>query len=370
VLSPSDRRHLSRLYLERVRPTGSPLIYYHLLTHLARHKDARAWAILERVRRVVRRRFGASFVVVNDFFSYRARGVALFQGWHQDGEFWLTADGSSAACSGLNLWILLDHRGMNRSFDVLDSTTARPLYSTLYAAARRGSNLRRVNRSAAAGIAAAAAAGDGVLNSVESLFGSSAPETNKRLLRPAVFERLSRVSGTGRRPWVNVPLEPGDALVLRQARRTLSSRSDPLQPLQPLQRTPRASPHRAPLPSAHAVGAHLAWRQHLLPQATAASRERSRDSNSDLPISPRISPDLAAATQTRPCSASIRAHPPRCCSLCTSSDSRRYALLASVPESRLYLGHVSPCPRGRWSCTGQTSRSPHRATGGWQSASR
>jgi len=115
VLSPSDRRHLSRLYLERVRPTGSPLIYYHLLTHLARHKDARAWAILERVRRVVRRRFGASFVVVNDFFSYRARGVALFQGWHQDGEFWLTADGSSAACSGLNLWILLDHRGMNRS---------------------------------------------------------------------------------------------------------------------------------------------------------------------------------------------------------------------------------------------------------------
>ena len=113
----ADREHLKRLYFEHVRgrspyPTGAPLhanahhgvlaspqvrgrspylTYYNLLVHLARgpttgtteRRDARVWSILETIERRIGAEFGPGFVLVNDFFSFRAPSVRMFQNWHQ-----------------------------------------------------------------------------------------------------------------------------------------------------------------------------------------------------------------------------------------------------------------------------------------------
>ena len=120
VLSEEDRQHLSRLYFDQVHGQ-SRRRYYNLLRHLGRAKgDDATWKILDNLHERVAAEFGDGFVIINDFFSYRSADERLFPSWHQDGEFWLADDGSGAsACRNFNLWILLDHRGMNYSFDLV-----------------------------------------------------------------------------------------------------------------------------------------------------------------------------------------------------------------------------------------------------------
>lgn len=208
VLSDDDRRYLARIYFERVRPSRSSLTYYNLLRHLGGRREERAWSIIGRIRAKVEAQFGAGFELVNDFYSYRAASSCLFVDWHQDGEFWLTADGHpTLSCTGFNLWIMLDHHRMNYSFDVIDTDRSRPLYAALYNAARvvRRSRPRSAN-----------ATGVVPFNTQNAVFGSSANQRCKGLLHPAALSRAARRSGVGPRPWINVPLAPGDALVLRQ----------------------------------------------------------------------------------------------------------------------------------------------------------
>lgn len=109
----ADREHLKRLYFENVRGrspylTDAPLhanahhgvlaspqvrgrsphlTYYNLLVHLARgtteRRDERVWGILEAIERRIADEFGPGFVLANDFFSFRAPSVRMFQNWHQ-----------------------------------------------------------------------------------------------------------------------------------------------------------------------------------------------------------------------------------------------------------------------------------------------
>lgn len=221
VLSDDDRLLLSRIYFERVRPSGSSLTYYHLLHHLGGRRDQRAWSAIGRIRAKVEAHFGEGFELVNDFYSYRSPTSRLFQDWHQDGEFWLTADGHpSLSCTGFNLWILLDHHRMNHSFDVIDTDHSRPLYAALYNAARVGRRSRPRTGNAT---------GPVPFNTQNAVFGSSANQRRKSLLHPAALSRTARRSGDSARPWINVPLAPGDALVLRQVEihRTDARRPEP-----------------------------------------------------------------------------------------------------------------------------------------------
>ena len=120
VLSEEDRQHLSRLYFDQVHGQ-SRRRYFNLLRLLGRAKgDDATWKVLDKLHERVAAEFGDGFVIINDFFSYRSANERLFPSWHQDGEFWLADDGSGPfACRNFNLWILLDHRGMNYSFDLV-----------------------------------------------------------------------------------------------------------------------------------------------------------------------------------------------------------------------------------------------------------
>ena len=221
VLSIDEREYLSRLYFHVLRPASRRqpgLTYFRLLSHLARTKDEQAWAILRRLQRTIRSMFGQEFELVNDFFSFRSPTSRMFQDWHQDGEFWLTANGEPAfSCSGFNLWILLDHRRMNYSFDVIDTGRYMPMYMALYRAARVARRARNASDHAT------------LLNTPDAVFGSSANQKRKALLHPLSLARIARRSGAGRKPWVNIPLEAGDALILRQVEihRTDARQPDP-----------------------------------------------------------------------------------------------------------------------------------------------
>lgn len=123
VLSAADRQHLTQLYFAQDHGQ-SHRRYYHLLHHLGRAKgDDATWRILDEVRERIATELGEGFVIINDFYSYRSASRRLFPTWHQDGEFWLADDGSGGsehACRNFNLWILLDHRDMNYSFDLVE----------------------------------------------------------------------------------------------------------------------------------------------------------------------------------------------------------------------------------------------------------
>lgn len=194
VLDEAERAHLARVFFERVRGR-SALTYFNLLSHLAAEpEDSRGWRAVEAVTERIARELGEGYTLINDFFSFRADGERLFPTWHQDGEFWLGDDGASpGACGGFNLWILLDHRNMSYSFDVLELERNEWLYAELYA----------------------------------RQYGLPDPRLAppRPLFKPAEFARLSRGRGLRglagraerRQPVVtNVPLEAGDALLLRQ----------------------------------------------------------------------------------------------------------------------------------------------------------
>ena len=92
--------------------------------------------------------------MVNDFFSFRSAAPSdvLFPQWHQDYEFWLTGDDCAA---NFNVWVLLDHRDLNHSFDVYEVERNRWLYDRLHAKAgdgggqTHGAQTHGANRSAA-----------------------------------------------------------------------------------------------------------------------------------------------------------------------------------------------------------------------------
>ncbi|KAJ1631105.1 hypothetical protein T492DRAFT_67365 [Pavlovales sp. CCMP2436] len=198
VLDDGERAHLTKFFFERVRGGRSSLTYYHLLRHLASEQDEAGWRIVQRVAERVRVELGEGFTLLNDFFSLRTPGLRLFPSWHQDGEFWIGDDGSSAdACTGFNLWILLDHVGMNYSFDVLEVERNAWAYDDLYA--------RQYGLS------------DGRLAPPRPLFSPGEFATLSRkgsnslrgFFKPGE-QRVSRLEST------NVPLESGDALLLRQ----------------------------------------------------------------------------------------------------------------------------------------------------------
>ena len=204
VLSdPEDRAHLSRIYFERVLPRHDSPTYYNLLHHLAVNRaDERAWSAIEKVRGVVHESFGPQFDIINDFYSFRSQRKQIFPNWHQDIEFWLTGP----SCDGFNIWVLLDHHRMNYSFDIYDVEANRELYDGLYAQHR----------------------GHG--RDQPPLYNTTRP-----LFSPSEYVRRSPTSGgfvagplhgdkrSGQRrervthgAYGQVPLEAGDALIVRQ----------------------------------------------------------------------------------------------------------------------------------------------------------
>jgi hypothetical protein len=197
VLDEEERAYLASIYFEQVHGRNE-YTYYNFLYHLAREAaaDGIGWRALSKISARIRAEFGEGFVPVTDFFSYRRSGVRLFPSWHQDGEFWLADDGTSeGSCGGFNLWILLDHREMPYSFDVLDTAANGWMYDGLY----------------------------------ERQYGQPHHNTTapKALFRPDEFTSLSKQDPHTLRGFMapgetraarasNVPLESGDALVLRQ----------------------------------------------------------------------------------------------------------------------------------------------------------
>lgn len=201
VLSdPADRAHLTRIFFEKVRGQ-SPTTYYNLLMYLARDRaDERVWRILAKLEQRIEADFGPGFVLANDFYSYRSPNVRMFGNWHQDGEFWLTADPQlpTTSCTGFNLWVLLDHHRMNYSFDVLDAHHSMPFYNACYAS-RFGNRARN-------------------LTSPGPLFSPSESMSRSQTGILGWLPPSARGAFRGRstpRP-ANVPLESGDALVLKQ----------------------------------------------------------------------------------------------------------------------------------------------------------
>ena len=148
---------------------------------------------LARVQSRISAEFGGRFIIVSDFYSWRTQGVVPFQRWHQDGAFWTT----ESCGSGFNLWLVLaSGGGHNHSFDVIRNDGANRLwYQRLHRHLARGlggGNLSAVlqlpKRIAALGPGAAGGAAGSSLTTA----GTREPEVS------------------------NLPLEAGEALVLRQ----------------------------------------------------------------------------------------------------------------------------------------------------------
>lgn len=194
LIAPDDARHLADFYYGSARWRTNESVYYHLLeAGLAGRLGGGALSALRRIKARVAEAFGPQFVLMSDFFSHRSPAVGrVFPDWHQDYAFWLTG----GRCTGFNLWILLDQRGMNRSFDIYEVSRARALYREVY---------RRANASAAA-----CAARRGRL-----------PHGGRRVCSlPGAGTYLNRHGRgdtlLGSQAISNVPLRVGDALVLRQ----------------------------------------------------------------------------------------------------------------------------------------------------------
>lgn len=232
---PADRQHLTRIYFERVHAGKSPYVYYNLLQHLASSQaDERTWTVLRKVRARVAEVFGDGFDIINDFYSFRSQSKRIFQNWHQDIEFWLTG----ASCSGFNLWVLLDHERMNYSFDVYDVHANRDNYDKLYTSRFGSANLTTTRplfspaeferRSQHGGSFAfetrmplrrARPTARGAAANAHSHRGRSAASVAGHAARPGSAGHAARRSSaalpsTAR--YTNVPLEVGDALVVRQ----------------------------------------------------------------------------------------------------------------------------------------------------------
>ena len=215
LLSTGEARAMTAFYHQHIHPrmsSDSSNIYGHLLEAGLRGAPGSelAFGALNNVwlRTAKRLGIGASdFVVAADFFSVRSPSRSrLFAEWHQDYAFWMTG----ARCTGFNLWILLDHRHMNHSFDVYDVQHVPQLYKRVYESAERAARACPHSKERCdAGHAGAAA----FLNSRP--IPSSSSNSQDTAADLVLDER--QVS--------NVPLGVGDALVLKQLE---IHRTDPL----------------------------------------------------------------------------------------------------------------------------------------------
>lgn len=193
VLPTEDAKHLSRIYFDRVKRRGNSaagsLRYYallHFLGHAAEVEFKSTMNILQKIQARISLEFGSNHVMINDFFSYRTDDNRMFPDLHQDYDFWVTS-----RCTGFNLWLLLDHRALNTSFDVWDIQHNQDMYQKLYSR----HDLRRVSKNA------------------RNRTGGAVAH-----LEASAFRELKERGAVGGIPAtkVNIPLAPGDALVLRQ----------------------------------------------------------------------------------------------------------------------------------------------------------
>lgn len=219
VLTPAEAQRLARLYFEKIR--GSFVLRYYGLLHHLGHAEVGEFeevrAIVAKVQIRIAREFGANFVMVNDFFSFRDDKNRMFPDLHQDYDFWVHAK----RCSGFNLWIMLDHHRTNYSFDVYDVQHNRAMYRRLYerastpgggAAKRSGlGNTRSQQRSGSNSIGSSSHDDDHALRNNHTAGG--VPH-----LEASAFRELRERGAVGgvTATRVNVPLARGDALILRQ----------------------------------------------------------------------------------------------------------------------------------------------------------
>ena len=208
LLTAGEARAMAGFYRRQIHPRmskdtfreGSRSIYGHLLeSGLKREPGSdHAFDLLDRLwlRMADRLKVDSrKFVIAADFFSFRSPdSTRIFPDWHQDYAFWWTG----ARCTGFNLWVLLDHRSMNHSFDVYDVEQNPQLYEQAY---------ERANRRAK-----------------RSLPGAGAYLSNRPVPSNDPRERATDWL-LGHKQVSNVPLGVGDALVLKQLE---IHRTDPL----------------------------------------------------------------------------------------------------------------------------------------------
>lgn len=126
VLDAEESAYLASLYSTH---SGTwPQTYFNLLVHRWSAQDERLGSIFEKVVNVANSLSGGAgdYTIVNDFFSFRAPGVAQFAPngvFHMDCDFW-KIDSSD----GFNLWVLIDHDGLNDTFDLVERSNNLGLY--------------------------------------------------------------------------------------------------------------------------------------------------------------------------------------------------------------------------------------------------
>jgi hypothetical protein len=123
VFNRSDAKYLEELFFNKLHTYEGH--YYLLWRHLNETRDPTVFHILQKLNQVVETHFGSDFVIIDDFYSLRQDGYAMFPSVHQDTMFWSTG---KRDCDGFNLWILLNHNDYNRSFEVWDIDKNPSLY--------------------------------------------------------------------------------------------------------------------------------------------------------------------------------------------------------------------------------------------------
>ncbi|CAJ1356033.1 unnamed protein product [Effrenium voratum] len=108
---------------EGKKPPPRVLEYFTILRYIQSQEDARLDAIIQKIHNKVEKCFGPGFVIVQDFWSWRAAGSVAAGRIHVDGDFWMTS-----AHDGFNLWILLDHREMAYGFNIFTKEDNPDLY--------------------------------------------------------------------------------------------------------------------------------------------------------------------------------------------------------------------------------------------------
>ena len=156
-------------------------------------------SILDRIHRRIQDSFGPHFVIINDFYSLRSASSQMFPDLHMDYDFW-----NVDSCRGFNLWVLLDFAGgMNKSFDIYDINLNKAMYEKMYGIADRQARQRNSHQRR---------------RDVSGVSGGSNSTRGLPYLPATFFRELRERGGVdGVRGTIsNIPLKPGDALIVRQ----------------------------------------------------------------------------------------------------------------------------------------------------------
>mmetsp|Transcript_95976 Transcript_95976/g.280525 ORF Transcript_95976/g.280525 Transcript_95976/m.280525 type:complete len:430 (+) Transcript_95976:87-1376(+) len=127
VLDRDDCAYLAEFYRSKVASWTQT--YFNMLVQRWNNHDERMGAIFSKVISAANRLDGGTgdYTITNDFFSFRAPDVVQFAPngrYHTDCDFWKVE-----ASDGFNLWILIDHDGLDTSFDVLERHRNADLYT-------------------------------------------------------------------------------------------------------------------------------------------------------------------------------------------------------------------------------------------------